>query len=109
MNVIDRLHRELAYNAWANREALRSVFAARSVPERAGAVVAHIIGAERLWLQRLGHASPPMDVWPTLQPAECESQLRDLSQAWQAYLADLRSESLDQPIHYTNSKGENWS
>ena len=50
-----------------------------------------------------------MDVWPTLPPAECEAQLRDLSQAWQAYLAGLCPESLDQQIHYTNSKGENWS
>jgi hypothetical protein len=50
-----------------------------------------------------------MDVWPTLPPAACESQLRDLSQAWQTYLADLRPESLDQQVHYTNSKGESWS
>jgi len=71
MNVLDRITRELTDNAWANREALSSLLPARTLPERAAAVMAHIIGAERLWLQRLGHTSQPMDVWPTLPPAEC--------------------------------------
>ncbi len=109
MTLIERLNRELSYNAWANREVLRSLPAARSVPERAGAVMAHIIGAEWLWLRRLGHDSPPMAVWPALSLAECQGRLAELSQAWQAFSDGLRPESLEQQIRYTNSKGENWS
>jgi uncharacterized damage-inducible protein DinB len=109
MNVIERLNRELAYNAWANREVLRSLLAARPVPERAAAVMAHVIGAEWLWLRRLGHPSPPMEVWPALRLTECEGQLRELSQAWQAYLCGLTPESLGQQIRYRNSKGEDWA
>ena len=37
MDVMERLNRELAYNAWANRATLRSVLDARTVPERAAA------------------------------------------------------------------------
>ena len=95
MGTIERLKRELAYNAWANQEALRSLLAAQVKPERAGAVMAHIIAAEWLWLRRLGHASPAMDVWPTFSLAECEKHLRGLGQARQSYLAGLTPESLD--------------
>jgi uncharacterized damage-inducible protein DinB len=109
MDVLERLNRDLAYNAWANREVLRSLLAARNPPERAAAVMAHLIAAEWLWLRRLGHPSPPMEVWPALPLAECDGQLRDLSQAWQAYLAGLTPESLERPVRYTNSKGEDWT
>jgi len=106
---MERLNRELAYNAWANRATLRSVLDARTVPERAAAVMAHIAAAEWLWLRRLGHPSPPMEVWPALTLSGCEGQLRELSRAWQAYLDGLTAESLGRQISYTNSKGEEWS
>ena len=109
MTTIDRLKRELAYNAWANQEALRSLLAARTKPERAGAVMAHIIAAEWLWLRRLGYPSPAMDVWPTFSLAECEEHLQELGQAWQSHLARLTPESLDREIAYVNSKGERWA
>jgi len=109
MNVIERLNQELSYNAWANREALRSLLTARTAPERALAVMAHIIGAEWLWLRRLGQPSPLMEVWPTLPMTQCEGQLRELSRTWQAWLDGLSPESLGEPIRYTNSKGEEWS
>ena len=107
--MLARLNRELVYNAWANRETLRSLLLAQTVPERAQAVMAHIIGAEWLWLQRLGHQAPPMEVWPALRLTECEVQLRELSQVWQQYLAKLNLESLVQEVRYKNSKGEDWS
>ena len=109
MDVLGRLNQELAYNAWANGEALRSVLAARTVPERAVAVMAHIAAAEWLWLRRLGHPAPPLEVWPALPLAECEGKFRELSRAWQAYLDGLTPESLGQEVRYTNSRGEDWS
>ena len=109
MEMIERLNRELAYNAWANREVLRSLLVARTMPERASAVMAHLIGAEWLWLRRLGHRTAPMEVWPALPLTECEAQLLELSRAWQVYLANLSPDSLGQEIRYTNSKGEDWS
>lgn len=107
--MIDRLNRELGYNTWANREALRSLLAAKTVPERAAAVMAHIVGAEWLWLRRLGRVAPQIEVWPALSLAECERHLRELSQAWQACLSEMTPEWLDRETGYTNSKGEAWS
>jgi uncharacterized damage-inducible protein DinB len=109
MNVVERLHRELAYNAWANQEALRSILAAKSNPERCVAVMAHIIAAEWLWLRRLGYAASARDVWPALPLAACEREMEALSGAWQVYIDGLTPALLDARILYTNSKGEEWS
>jgi len=109
MDTIQRLKRELAYNVWANLEVLRSLLVAQTVPDRAQEVMDHIIGAEWLWLRRLGHDAAPMEVWPNLPLAECEAQLGELSRAWQTYLSGLTLDSLGQQIRYTNSKGEDWS
>jgi uncharacterized damage-inducible protein DinB len=108
MEMIEHLNRQLAYNTWANRVVLRSLLAARTVPERASAVMAHLIGAEWLWLRRLGHRAAPIEVWPALPLTECEGQLLELLRAWQVYLVNLSPDSLGHEIRYTNSKGENW-
>jgi uncharacterized damage-inducible protein DinB len=50
-----------------------------------------------------------MAVWPRLSLAECEEQLRALSQTWRAYVASLTADLLDRDVAYTNSKGEHWA
>jgi uncharacterized damage-inducible protein DinB len=107
--MIGRLNRELAYNVWANRETLRSLLAARTVPERAVAVMGHIIADEWMWLRRIGHPTPAMEIWPALSLHDCEGQLGELSRAWRSYLNGLTPESLGRQYRYTNSKGEDWS
>ena len=109
MEILARLTREFAYNAWANAEVLRSLFAARTVPERAAEVMAHVVGAEWLFLRRLGQVAPNVPVWPALSLAECEQHLTQLARAWCSYLGGLAPGALTQQIGYTNSKGENWS
>ena len=109
VDVIVRLTREFAYNAWANREALRSLLAAKEVPTRAAEVMAHIVGAEWTWLRRLGHPAPELPVWPALSPHESDSQLRTLSAAWKEFLAGITAELLSREVAYTNTKGERWA
>jgi uncharacterized damage-inducible protein DinB len=109
MDLIARLSGELAYNAWANREALCSLLAPRSAPDRAVAVMGHIVGAEWLWLNRLGHPGPVVEVWPSVPPRECASRLDNLAREWKDYLQDLTPEELGREVAYTNSKGERWS
>jgi uncharacterized damage-inducible protein DinB len=109
MDLIAGLSGELAYNAWANQVTLRSLLAARVAPDRAEAVMGHIVGAEWLWLNRLGHPGPEMDVWPSLPPGEWPSRLDDLARAWKDYLHGLTPEELGREVTYTNSNGETWS
>ena len=114
MDLITRLKRDFAYNAWANREILRALEAAQSqpahpLPPRAAEVMAHLIGAEWAWLRRLGPAAPDMTVWPSLTLAECDAQLRALAATWKRYLDDLTPSQLNREIAYVNFKGEHWT
>lgn len=101
MREIDRL---FAYDDWANREALASLFDAPSALRR----MAHIVGAQRTWYQRLTDG-PPVEVWPALAPEACKAQLADLRQRWQALLGKLTEEGLARKISYVNTKGRKFT
>jgi uncharacterized damage-inducible protein DinB len=102
------LSRLLRYDAWANRETLESLDEG-VVPARSLKWMAHIVGAEVLWLARVRQQSPSLAVWPDLTVAECGVRLSELADAWEAYLAETPASRLTDQIAYTNSKGEAWS
>lgn len=113
MEKLDHYLRLLAYNDWANREALASLERAAPPPERALERMAHVVAAEWLWLSRLRAAAgeaaeAPLPVWPRLTPAECAAYLADLPGAWRAYLGRLDDAALGQTAAYTNTQGEPW-
>ncbi len=98
------------YDAWANHETLGSLRSAASPPAKARKVLAHIVGAERLWLWRIerrGSEAPA--VWPELSPEECEAGFEDLAVRWRALLPGLSDGKLASPVAYVNSRGEKWS
>ena len=112
MNQLSRYRKLLAYDDWANREALRSL---NSAPEntaaaaRAVRLLGHIIGSQWLWLRRLGAPGGEMAVWPDLQRGDCEAQLDLLAVAWERYLETGSQEQLSDRVTYLNSKRESWS
>src|SRR5262249_4973018 len=59
--------------------------------------------------RRLGYPCALLEVWPTLPWAEWEGRVRELSQAWQTYLAGFGEGSLDGQGRYTDSKGGDWA
>jgi uncharacterized damage-inducible protein DinB len=105
--MTQRLDRLFQYNLWANREALSSL--AEGVPTaRSLGWMAHIIGAEYLWMSRLGGEVAKLAVWPDLDLDACGVRLEELSRRWPEYLEQNR-DSMAQEISYTNSKGESWN
>ena len=103
-----RFRRLLEHDGWANVAAL---VALRDGPgsAKARAWLAHIIGAERLWLARLRQEPSEMPVWPDLDLDACAAQLPDLQAEWMRCLATLDEEGLDDGVAYRNSKGEFWT
>jgi uncharacterized damage-inducible protein DinB len=108
----DPLARRFAYNTWANRETLRSLrdaSGAGPLPDRAPALVAHLVAAERLWLGRLGQpeGDPAQEVWPSYSLDESGAHLDALARAWPAILDRFLAspDGLDRPATYTNSQG----
>ena len=104
---MDRLARLLRYDVWANDETLRALNQGEP-PSRSLRWMAHIIGAEFLWLARLRGTASRLPVWPDLSLEECRAALKELSPALLEF--DLnRLGPLARRVSYVNSKGEPWS
>jgi uncharacterized damage-inducible protein DinB len=105
--------RMFAYDHWANRECLAAMRAAESVSADTVGRMAHILSAQKLWLERVLQQPQSMPVWPGATIADCMAMADAMSSAWRNYLARLANqfapESLDDKVEYRNSKGEPWS
>ena len=108
---LNEYRRLFAYNGWANRETLNSLRIATSVSPDTVKRLAHVLSAEKLWLERLKQQPQTSPVWPVSTLDDCDALATEMSTAWQTYLAELSTEpnSLDANIEYRNSKGEPWS
>jgi uncharacterized damage-inducible protein DinB len=100
------LRRLLQYDGWANRDTVESL--QEHPPERSLRWMAHILGAEYLWLARLEDESAPLAVWPDLGVDACREKAAALARLWPEFLEAHRN-SLDDTVSYTNSQGEAWT
>lgn len=120
MDAIEHYRKLFKYDRWANAEVLHTLRdgstteAAGSAGPSAEAVrqalkrLAHIVGAEWIWLARLNLPAHTMSVWPELDLEQCGRQFETLGDAWDGYLAGLDAAGLEKTIDYTNSKGQPW-
>jgi len=88
------LRRLFVYDEWANREFVQALAALQSPLERSHKLLAHIIAAEWVWLDRLEGRPQSMPVWPDLTIEECRRQTDELPLLWRRYFASLPSEQL---------------
>lgn len=100
MTEIARL---LAYDDWANRETLRSLGAAPA--PAAIRRFAHILGAQRTWLNRIT-GGPPVAVWPEPDLAAFGGELDALLRLWHDVLS---AESPGRAVSYVNTKGQRFA
>lgn len=108
MNVSDHLRRQLAYDEWANREVLISI-RTQGADARVLQLMAHIVAAERLWLDRLQQQPQSTPVWPDADLAACEARGAEMGRLWREYLDRTGEDDLRKTISYKNSKGEPWT
>jgi uncharacterized damage-inducible protein DinB len=100
--------RRFAYDAWANQEVLRAIQSS-GPDERSLALLAHILSAERLWLERLQQVPQSSPVWPSATLEDCASQIEDMGRRWREYLGQISQADPARTIAYKNSKGEPWT
>jgi uncharacterized damage-inducible protein DinB len=106
---VDDFLRMFTYDHWANRECLAAMRKSDPVPADALGRMAHILAAEKLWLERILKHPQSMAVWPTATIEDCTALTDDISAAWANYLRGLEASSLDKTVEYRNSKDEPWS
>jgi uncharacterized damage-inducible protein DinB len=109
MEMFEHIRRLFSYDDWANREVLSSLQAVDAPPERSVKLLAHIMSAERLWLERLLVQKQTLPVWPEFTIAQCKPQLDELKGLWKNYMASLGEAGLSDTINYQNTKGEKFT
>jgi uncharacterized damage-inducible protein DinB len=109
VNLADYLRREFAYDEWANREVLAAIRAAGAVNERSLQLMAHILAAERVWLERLMEVPQSVPVWPKPDLEQCEAEAATLGGLWLEFLDLITAGDVSQSVSYKNSKGEEWT
>ena len=104
--------RMYVYDSWANRQCLAAMRAAAVPPEALGRM-AHVLSAQKLWLERILQQPQTLPVWPTATLDDCTTLADENASSWQNYLKRLANRftpgSLDDTVEYRNSKGEPWS
>ncbi|MGC2272320.1 MAG: DinB family protein [Candidatus Sulfotelmatobacter sp.] len=109
MSLLQHLRRQFVYDEWANREVLARLKASAHPSARSLQLLAHILSAQRLWLERIRNQPPSLPVWPDLTVDQCQAQIDQLARLWRDYLGQVSDAGLAEKVVYKNSKGEPWS
>jgi len=106
--MIAHIQRLFRYDDWANREVVNALEGLSTPPPRAVKILAHIVSAERLWLERLRSEKQTYAVWPDFTIQQCQQEVEQLGKLWTAYLSSLAETDLERSVSYQNTKGETW-
>jgi uncharacterized damage-inducible protein DinB len=109
MELLEHLHRQFAYDAWANREVLAGLRTSARHPARPFQLLAHILSAERLWLERIRKQPQSLAVWPEFTLEQCGAEIDELALLWREHLDTPLPAGLAEQVAYKNSKGEMWA
>jgi len=104
-----RYRAKFQYDTWANLQALAMLRAHSPAPEKARKWLAHIIGAQDVWLSRLQRDEPCTLAWPDLSLPQIDGRLEGLRGTWEMLLDQVREEQLDEAIEYANLSGQPFS
>jgi uncharacterized damage-inducible protein DinB len=106
--MVSHLQRLFAYDHWANKEVLASLQKI-AAPARSVSLLAHILSAERLWLERIEGRPQTLPVWPDFTLQQCENEIGDISRQYERFLRGKNDDTLTEKVTYTNSKGESFT
>lgn len=109
MTMLEHINRLFSYDDWANREVVASLQGVGAAPARSVSLLAHIVSAERLWLERLLSQKQTLPVWPLFTLEQCRLGVEQLRSLWQNYLASLGEAGLSTSLAYQNTKGESFT
>jgi uncharacterized damage-inducible protein DinB len=109
MDLLAYVRRQFAYDAWANREVCAGLKTCAHASARSVRVLAHILSAERLWLERIRQQTQSLPVWPEFSLQQCGAQTDEVAKLWQEYMEHLSEPQLANKVVYKNTKGEPWT
>ena len=103
--MTDYFAKMFAYNAAVNQQMLDWLQEASGPEDKAHAIFAHLLAAERVWLLRLlGRDSSVQAVWPDLSLEDCSALIEENRDAYARYLDAAQLDSV-KTVSYKNSRG----
>ena len=109
MDLFDSFRRQFAYDEWANRVVITALRTGSGEAERPIKLMAHILSAERVWLERMQQKPQSVAVWSEWNLEECATRVIEMGAAWREYLDTSAAPGVAHTISYKNSKGESWN
>lgn len=103
--MMDHLRRLFAHLEWSDQRALDSLRSAPGVEPQVLALMAHIVGAEEVWLARIEQRPPAVAVWPELDLEACARLARENHARYRELLETLQPADLLRAVSYRNSAG----
>ena len=102
----DYFTRMFGYDLFANKILAETISKVNN-PEKPVKLMAHLLAAHQIWLNRCkGLPAPGGALWPDW-PADSLNDIIDQNgEAWRDYVKGLQAEDFDKVISYKNSKGE---
>lgn len=95
------------YNSWANRRVLGVLEHSGSDDDRPLRLFAHVLAAEKIWMNRLRRQdSGTLAVFPDLPVEGCLPLLADNARAWIEYVESVPEDEFFKLLTYKNLKGE---
>jgi uncharacterized damage-inducible protein DinB len=107
--MIDHLQRQFSYDSWANRELISALQALGTTTPQTLRLFAHVLSAQKLWIERLQSQPQSYPVWPDFSLDHCNREASELGLLWPPYLSALTEKDLIATIEYKNTRGETWS
>jgi uncharacterized damage-inducible protein DinB len=104
--VIEEIRQLFAHTAWADARLVEALNAQAAPPAAAVTELAHILGADEIWLSRLEGRPAQVPVWPTMTAAALQGLSAMVHEGYHRYLAGLDDGKIRQVVSYTNSAGK---
>ena len=92
---------------WADGRAVAALQGAPEGEPRARELLAHVVGAEAVWLARIERRDPDLPVWPALTLDEIGAAAHRVRSGYVALLTRIERDpsELTRMVHYRNSAG----
>ena len=103
--MLEQLPRLVAHLKWADDRAFESLRAMPHPDPAAVKVLAHVLGAEEVWLARMQQRESRSAVWPDLDLDGCERLAHEVHAGLEELLDSLSEQDLDRIVAYRTSTG----
>jgi len=97
------------YDSFANKILLKLIFEAKE-PEKPVQLMAHLLAAQQVWLNRCMHLPPVAGpLWPDWEADTFEQLIIENNKAWTAFIESLNPDDFDKEIAYNTTRGDSFS